>query len=102
MARLLVKRVSKSWVDRYRAYEIVVNGEVRAQIRRGEQVTVEVDPGQVDAHLRIDWCKSRPVKLNLALGQVALITCRPRSLFTALYGVTVGRNDYIQLDVEPD
>jgi len=97
---LRFKRIRKGWVDRYRAYEVVVNGEVRAKIKRGEEVSVNVDPGHVEIHLRIDWCKSRLVELDLAPGNAAQVDCRPRTMLTAFYGVTLGRNSYIQLDVK--
>lgn len=98
--RVLLKRVSNGWVDRYRAYEVIVNGEPRADLKRGEQISLEVDPGHVQIQLRIDWCKSRPIEMDLSLGQEAQITCRPRTILTVFYGVTFGRDNYMQLEVE--
>jgi hypothetical protein len=96
--RLVVERASSGWVDRFRAYQIVVDGETRAEICRGEAQEVEVDPGEVEVFLRVDWCKSRAMRVQIAPGVEARLACRSRSVLTALYGITIGRDDYVRLE----
>lgn len=98
-AKILIERASKGWVDRYRQYEVMVNGSMLTKLSRGETQVIEVDPGPIEIYLSIDWCRSRPVRLTLDAGSEARILCRPRSVLTGLYGVTFGRNNYMQLQV---
>jgi hypothetical protein len=99
-AFLYLERASNRWVDSLRAYEVIVNGEKRDEIREGEKKTIEVDPGRVEIFLKINWCKSRSVTLDLASDSQAQFYCRPRNPLTALYGVTFGRNNYMRLEVQ--
>jgi hypothetical protein len=95
---ILIERAQGGWVDRYRAYEVVVNGESRAELRRGEKQAIKVDSEEIEIFLRIDWCRSRTVRLSLAEGTEARLFCRPRRLLTAFYGITFARDDYVRLE----
>jgi len=78
----------------------MVNGVSRASLRRGEKEAIEVSPGELEVYLKIDWCRSRTVRVNLEPGSEARLRCRPRSLLAAPYGLTFGRKNYIRLDPE--
>jgi len=96
--RLVIERSPKGWVDRFRAYEIVVNGQVRGELRPGETREVSVEPGEAGIFLRIDWCKSRTLRVHASSESETRLTCRPRSIWTAIYGITFGRGNYVQLE----
>lgn len=96
--KLTIERAATGWVDRYRSYEIIVNGEKLADIWRGESRDIAVDPGRVEVFLRIAWCRSRKVELSVSPGTEACLFCRPRSVLTAFYGITFGRDNYIHLE----
>jgi hypothetical protein len=97
-ARLYFERSDGGYVDRWRAYEVIVNGESRTELKPGDHRTIQVDPGQVEVFVRIDWCRSRVVTLNMAPDSEKKLYCRPRSPLTAFYGLIFARNDYVQLD----
>lgn len=97
-AVLHIERASDGLRDRVGTYEVMVNGELRAKLRRGEKETIEVRSGQLEVYLKIDWCRSRAVTLDLEPGSQAHLRCRPRSLFTAPYGIVFGRENYIRLE----
>lgn len=97
-AKILIERASKGWVDRYRLYEVMVNGELVGKIGRGETRTIESDSGPIEIYLKIDWCRSRAIRLDLDPGAKARLYCRPRSLLTAFYGISFGRTNYIQVE----
>jgi hypothetical protein len=97
-ARLHIERAPRGYVDRWRSYEVFVNGELRAELRRGETATIEVDSGPVEVFVKIDWCKSRVTQMNLDPGAEARLVCRSRHPLTALYGITFGRDNYVQLE----
>jgi len=97
-SKLHIERSPRGYVDRWRSYDVVVNGKVRAQLRRGETATIEVEPGQLEVHIEIDWCRSQLALMNLDPGSEGQLLCRPRSLLTAFYGITFGRDTYIHLE----
>lgn len=97
-AVLHIERAPDGLRDRAGSYEVMVNGELRAKLRRGEKEAIEVRPGSLEVYLKISWCTSRAVTLNLEPGSEARLRCRPRSLFAAPYGITFGRKSYIQLE----
>jgi hypothetical protein len=49
-------------------------------------------------YLKIDWCRSPILRLNLQPGAEARLLCRPRSSLTAIYRITFGRNNYMRLE----
>lgn len=97
-AFICIGRPDKGYRDRYRSYEVIVNGSKRAVLWRGDSEKIEIDPGAVEVYVKIDWCKSRTLVLSLEPGSEARLRCRPRSALTALYGITFGRNSYIRLE----
>lgn len=59
---------------------------------------IDVDPGEIEIFIRIDWCRSRVVRVTATDGAELRLRCRPRSLVTAFYGITFGRSNYVQLE----
>jgi hypothetical protein len=97
-AYLQIERPDRGLRDRYRAYEVIVNGEKQAELWRGDKKRIEVEPGPTQIHVKIDWCRSRTVDLALKPGDETQLICRPRPLVTVIYGVTFGRNNYVRLE----
>jgi hypothetical protein len=98
-ATLVIERAADGWRDRYGSYEVIVDDELRGELWRGERRTIEVEPGEVEVYIKIDWCKSRLVRLKIDAESEAHMVCRPRSILTAIYWVTLGRNSYVRLDL---
>lgn len=98
-AKLHLERAPGCWADSLRAYEVILNEEKRAELRPGEKRTIEVDPGQVEIYLRLDYARSRSIALRLEQGSEVRLFCRPRSALTPLYRATLGRNNYMRLEV---
>jgi hypothetical protein len=102
MTSINFERVNRGWVDSLRAYEVMVNGHKSAEIRRGDRIELEVEAGRVEVHLELDWCRSRSLIFDVAEGSVVSIQCRPRSLLTAIYGITLGRKNYMRLAIKDE
>lgn len=99
-AFLNIERSDDGWVDRYRAYEVIVNGQKRADLRRGEQRTIEVGSGQIVVVVKIDWCSSHPLTIaEPEAGSELRIHCRPSNLMAALYSMVFARDNYIRLEM---
>jgi hypothetical protein len=95
---ITITRDPGGWVDRLRAYRIFVNGEERAEILAGERREIDVDPGPVEVFLKLDFGTSRTIRLDLSAGGRASLHCAPRSVWTVMYGVTLGRNRWMRLE----
>lgn len=70
-AIVLIERPDRGFPDRYRSYEVIVNGRKRAEIWRGEKKRIEMEPGVVQVYMKIDWGKSREMELTLQPGDEA-------------------------------
>jgi hypothetical protein len=68
--------------DGLRAYRIVIDGEQRGKIGRGETVDIEVPSGPHELVLKIDWCRSP--RLSFTVADRALFTCGPNRISPAL------------------
>jgi hypothetical protein len=98
MAEIELKR-EMGWVDRLRAYHVILDGSPIGEVRAGEAKHFEIEPGRHELELKIDWCRSRTVVLDLGAGSASVVRCRSRGPLTVLYGITFGRRDYIRLEV---
>ena len=98
--RIVIERAPGGWADSLRAYEVIVNEEKRAELRSGEKKTIELDPGHIEVYLRIDSARSRKIAVQLESGTEVRLYCRPRSALTALYRATLGRRNYMRLELQ--
>jgi hypothetical protein len=93
-----VTRSTKKWPDGLRAYNVVIDGEVAEAVRQGQTIKTPVQPGRHEVWIRIDWCRSPAVVLDLGPGETARLECAPNAqpLLWFLY-VTIWRGRYVSL-----
>lgn len=96
---LHLERPSGDYADSLRVYDVVVNDEKRGELGPGEQISIDVEPGPVSVFLRLDSGKSKSISLNLDSDGEVRLRGRPRSALTALYRATLGRRNYMRLEV---
>ncbi|GAA2760828.1 hypothetical protein [Actinopolymorpha rutila] len=65
------------WRDKWRAYRILVDGVQVGKVRRGESTTVTLTPGTHHVRLRIDWCTSPEVSVDITAGEQSELECGP-------------------------
>jgi hypothetical protein len=98
-ARVNIERKAGGWVDRARAYKILIDGTEVGKIKAGEVHSSEVAPGTHEVHLKIDWTRSPSVELDLAEGGQAQLFCRPNAnIFTVLWYIIFDRKNYVWLE----
>jgi hypothetical protein len=102
-AELTVSRSPQGWPDRIRRYRLLVDGKAVASLKRGQSVSVPVQPGHHRIWMRIDWCRSRILDVELGDNERIVLTCRSgvrlRLLLFPVY-LTVLRARYIGLEEE--
>jgi hypothetical protein len=77
-----IERDQNLWIDRARAYKVVIDDQPMGEIRRGQSAEFVLPPGPHELSLRIDWTRSEMIVLDLTSGQDAYFQCGPsRPLF---------------------
>ncbi|RQD73085.1 MAG: hypothetical protein D5S03_13415 [Desulfonatronospira sp. MSAO_Bac3] len=96
MSQITVKRIKAHWVDRARNYGILVDGKEVAEIGNDSEVAIDVDPGAHKVQLKIDWCRSPVIDIEVSQGKTVYLECGPRAhpALVLLY-ITVWKDKYI-------
>ncbi|MTI96927.1 MAG: hypothetical protein FH749_15905 [Firmicutes bacterium] len=100
-----IKRDS-GFVDRVRAYKVVLNDEVVGTISNGQQIELNVPPGRHRLNLKIDWCRSNIVEFEMSEHPINfecgsnLRGAKFLLPFIEIYYITFGRNKYLWLRPE--
>jgi hypothetical protein len=96
----LVRGRQKTRRDRKRAYRVMVDGSRIAKVKHGQTVKLELSPGPHDLSLKIDWCSSNRVALDVKEGDEVHMTCGPRGGNVTLVTDALFRfRSYLRLDV---
>jgi hypothetical protein len=88
------------FTDRFRAYQVVLDGAVIAEIKNGKEIEFHATPGKHSVFLSIDWCRSNPVEFENSGADVELecgSNSRGAKVFSALKNVTSNTDQYIWL-----
>ena len=95
----LVLARSKAYVDKVRAYKIMLDGQEIGRIKEGTEESLTIPAGSHELQLKIDMAMSPVVRFDAADGQVVKFTCKPKpNTLTALYYATIARKNYIILE----
>src|SRR4051794_15244044 len=98
-ASLTVERIENAWIDRARAYKVMVDGNEVGRVRRGETQTFQIAPGPHEVHMGIDWARSPSVEGDFAEGGDTRLRCGPNANpLTVLWFTTFGRKKYVRLE----
>ena len=72
-----VDREPGSWVDRFRAFEVVIDGSRVGALRRGESETFPITPGVHNVEMKISWFASPPLTVDVSTGETVWLRCWP-------------------------
>lgn len=91
-----------SKVDKFRKYSIYIDDKYYGKIKNNSKEIIECPLGLHTIQLKIDWCKSRKMSVNINENQDVFLICYPRCkgknfLYTAVSFV-VDINNYILID----
>jgi hypothetical protein len=67
MAVLRIRR-STGQIDRYRAYQIILNDRNVGKVKNDEIVELNISSSRHELYLKIDWCESDAIQFNIAEG----------------------------------
>jgi hypothetical protein len=102
MSELVIRRKRVWWMDRLRDYRMLVDGEEVARVANGAEARIPVEPGPHIVQMRIDWCGSLPLAVDVAPGETRVLSCGPRANpLTVLLYIGPRRGSYLWLRAEP-
>lgn len=85
--------------DATRKYKVLVDGNVAGDVKAGHDLAVPAEAGRHVVRLKIDWCRSQDVEVDVPEGGEVHLDCRPNAgAWRALWDVTVGLTKYITLE----
>jgi hypothetical protein len=94
---LSITRESGGWRDRFRSYDVLVDGEKAATVGRGQTVVVPVKPGAHSVQLAIDWGRSAAVEVAVEEGVTVELRCAPNTSQSSRKSITSGAAEYAHL-----
>jgi hypothetical protein len=81
---------------------LLVDGEAVGKVARKKQVEVEVEPGQHEVQMKLDWGKSEPMTVDTSAGDVRLLCGARDTAGQAKASALAGRGkNYITLREDP-
>ena len=101
MSHITVRRKG-GFADLTRAYKILVDGVAVGAVNHDDKVSLPVLPGVRSVQLKIDWCTSPALEVNVAAGETALLDCgNSVTVFTTILYITIWRGKYLWLRQTP-
>jgi hypothetical protein len=92
----------EGWRDRARPYKVIIDGQRVGGVGHGQQESFEVVPGTHEVFLKLDWCRSPKLTVDVAGGQRAKVTCEAGGNFwMTFFDVLFRPTKYIRADIAP-
>jgi hypothetical protein len=86
--------------DRARAYKVMIDGQEAGTVRHGGQESFQVTPGTHELFLKIDWCRSPKLTVDVAGGQRVKVICAPSgTIWTAIFAIVFKPTRYIDAEL---
>ena len=97
LGRLTINR-RHAYGDVIRPSRGVLDGDQVGEIFDDSSIELSVSPGQHELYLKIDWCRSPILSIEVRPNEDLELECHPAATFlTLLPRITLGRKRYIDL-----
>lgn len=77
MAQLVFKRESQ-WISKFRKFDIYINDNKVEEIKDGEIIDIDKEPGEYVVKLKIDWAESATHEIRLKSDDIIQFQCGSR------------------------
>lgn len=98
-AHIEIDRFHGKWADRARAYRVVIDEYAVGKIDNGTTERFEVSPGAHVVYLKLDWCRSQKIGVEVGPGETARFSARARNPWGAIYWVSFGFRNYMKFEL---
>ncbi|MDR0228054.1 MAG: hypothetical protein LBI72_03205 [Flavobacteriaceae bacterium] len=99
MSRVIIRR-RKSFIERFRNFNIYLDGDKVMSVKNGEQVTLNISPGKHLIIVKIDWNTSNSIIFDIKEGQTIQYKVFVDGFFKAFYHAIARPNKYLILKEE--
>ncbi|GIO16160.1 hypothetical protein J19TS2_57150 [Cohnella xylanilytica] len=103
-AYIEISRTSQ-YVNKIRSYEVIVDDIERGTIQDGGTMKIELEPGEHEIRLKIDWCGSNRLAFRLQDNEVRKFRCgspikgwRYLSPFMMPYSIFFNKDKYLYIE----
>jgi hypothetical protein len=90
------------YVDRLRAYEVLIDRQRLGELRNGESKQFTISPGQHELMVKVDWCSSKPVNFTAVEGEdmafYAKSNVRDKTGYAILWLILFHRDAYLVVE----
>jgi hypothetical protein len=100
LSTLTLTREPVVWIDRLRAYTLLLDGIPSGTVKQGETIRVELPSRPVRVQMQIDWATSRELQID-GRHDVVLHCRGAANPFLAILWITLWRDRYIDLWQDP-
>ena len=101
MSEIEISREHRAWMDRGRAYIVIVNGNEVGEVVDAGTTRIDILPGTHTVALKVDWARSRILEVQVRPGERRRLICWPNAKpWNVLYFASVGRKNWIGLRVD--
>lgn len=73
--KVIVSR-SLEWMNKLRAYKVVINGTEAGSLKNGASEEFAVQPGANSIQCKVDWCSSQPFTVDVKEGETVYLRVR--------------------------
>jgi len=103
MSKIRVTRDS-GYVDRIRKYKVICDSELIGEIGNGESLEFDVSPGQKEVFLKVDWCRSNKIRIDVppddTVSVVGGSNLRGSKLFLAIFYILYMPHKYLWINTQ--
>jgi hypothetical protein len=102
--RIQVRRVKAGFFerDRLRSYDVMIDEQRWAQVRRGKTVVVDVPAGPHDVRVKIDWTGSPALHVEVKPGEQINLVAVPKGVTIAPIPDLVSTDHWVTLHLDPE
>ncbi|MCY0967785.1 hypothetical protein [Chryseobacterium wangxinyae] len=96
MAKIIINR-SSEYSNNLRSIGIYLDDIKIGELLDGESEEFEIEEGKHKIRAKIDWCRSNLVDLNVKSDETLRFNLSGRNPFLALFYITFGKDNYLEL-----
>src|SRR5262245_15638529 len=99
VATITVERKAGGFGHRLRKYKVVVDGQEVGRVGDDESLSTEVSPGAHEVLLKVDWCQSPALSVDVSRNEEVRLFCEPaaENMIADNYNLLFARKRYIKL-----
>ncbi|CAM3131083.1 hypothetical protein PALU110988_03705 [Paenibacillus lupini] len=97
MSSVLELKRTSQYANKLRTYKVYLNGVIHEKIADGQTMRYELEPGNYELYLSIDWCGSNRYSFCIQENETIQLKCGGVNSLLTLYYIIFDRNNYLYI-----